>query len=283
MKKRLFTAWLAALCCLLVGCGNNPETDNSATDSLPDSSATESTSNSSDGNGNSDSSSDGDSTSDSSGDGQDGDKLIPPYQQANLASVVFTDCAKSITVDVSANTYLQELLLGTEYFNDYADHVEINPDAPALYTLDLQDVSLSVYEQSCVKFNLSDGSVITAWTADGALDYLATIIDGGATGFTNYSTAQTLEILNAKRVKGEITDKAAFLDNLTTVRLVKLGNPSHYQIGDLGYTIKADTDEIKIYQKFVTVNGELYAIYQGNFEFLKSITFKADSGWLPWV
>ena len=43
-------------------------------------------------------------------------QISAPYAESDLQTLLFTDTAKSVTVDVSANTYLKELLLSLSYY-----------------------------------------------------------------------------------------------------------------------------------------------------------------------
>ncbi|MBQ8294822.1 MAG: hypothetical protein IJX87_00150 [Clostridia bacterium] len=277
MKNR-FVVLIAATCCLLgwfAGCSSNSVTQSSKNSSDP--SLESSLENSSQ------------SSSQSAQQPSEGlVEISAPYAEADLQSVVFTDTAKALTLDVSENQHLRSLLLSAKYYQEETLSLSSsssteneNSAESAKYVLSLQSCDIQIFSANEVCFITADGegqNKQNAVAADEKFAYLETLLDGDEQAIGDYTAEQTLEVKNAENASGEITDKAAFLGDLNKVRVVKLQNKAHYQIGEKTYVLKIGNDQIEVYQKYITVNGDLYAIYQGNFNFLKNLDF-----WLPWL
>ena len=248
MKKKLIAVCIATLCCL-TGCQNGGE------------------------------------SSSSSDRPNDFVKMTTPYGAEDLQTVLFTDENKDLTVNVSDNQHLKSLLLSVEYY-EVPEHSQENALADVQYTLTLANMELQIAQEGVVGF-VTDSETTTALVVRDEFAYLATILGGDVISMDGYTATQTVEVTNAENKQGEITDKTAFLQSLSALRFVKLNNKAHYAIGDKGYTIKIDNDEIFVYQKYVVIGEELYLLCQGNFEFLGGITFGSSStssgGWLPWI
>jgi hypothetical protein len=207
-------------------------------------------------------------------------KMTAPYTAEDLQTVLFTDVEKVLTVEMSDNTRLQSLLLGAEYYTQ----AEPNGEFTAKYILALQGVELQIGTNGEVCFLSADETEQKAVVLNEEFAYLDTLIDGNALSFDGYTATQNIQVYNDKNAEGTISNKAEFLQSLQSVRFVKLNNKADYQTGTKNYTVKIDNDEIGVYAKYVTLNGELYAIYEGSFGFLQDIQFsKIESGELPWL
>lgn len=201
-----------------------------------------------------------------------------PYKAENLQKMVLTDVSRDLTVDVSENTHLKAFLAEVEYYTR-----EEGETGEAKYILALKDMDLRVSESGALSF-VAEGEVVASLIAsDDIFSYLDTLLEGGMYALNGYTTAQTVQVFNSSNAEAEITNKEAFLENLQGVGLIKLMSKTHYQIGEKCYTIKIDNDEIAVYEKYVTVNGNLYGICHGNFNFLKVLKFNVSSGELPWL
>lgn len=260
MRKILIAVLLAALCCL-ASCSWG---ENSNSTLAPDNSQEDSTPN----------------NSEEIEIPEGFTKITTPYTEANVQTILFTDTEKVLTVDVSGNARLQSLLLGVEYYTQAEQSGEIN----AKYVLTLQGVELQIGANGEVCFLFEDETEQKAVVLNNEFAYLDALINGGAVSFDGYTATQNVQVYNDKNAEGTISNKAEFLQNLQSVRFVKLNNKADYQTGAKIYTVKIDNEEIAVYAKYVTLNGNLYAIYEGGFEFLKNMKFdKVESGELPWL
>lgn len=214
---------------------------------------------------------------------EDSLQITTPYSAENLKTVFFTDTEKALTVDVSKNTHLQTLLLGVKYYKPEAIEAPQPAQIEVKYTLSLQGMDLQIGADGVVCFLFEDGTKQNAVVLQNEFAYLETLIEGNVFSFNGYTTGQTVQVFNSGNAEGTIADKQAFLDALKGMRFVKLNNKEHYQIGSKGYTIRIDEEEIAVYKKHVVFNGDLYVVYEGDFDFLKDIKFDASSGWLPWL
>lgn len=212
-------------------------------------------------------------------------KISTPYTAENLQTILFTDKAKDLTVNVSDNQHLKDLLLSVEYYQVPQYSQESGLDNVE-YTLTFVNGGIKIGENGYVGFVAGDATSEALVVRD-EFAYLANIIGGEVTSIEGYTATQNIEVLNANNAEGELSDKAAFLQSLSALRFVKLNNKDHYAIGNKGYVIKIDNDEISVYEKYVVVGEDLYLLYQGDFEFLKGITFDSSTnssgGWLPWI
>ncbi len=274
MKKFFIMMLLSALCCF-AGCEAKQPSDDGQ-----DSYSSQESQNSQGGQ---------DSQGSQEGQGsQDSTIITTPYTAETLGSVFFTDTEKGLTVDVSENTYLQTLLLGVEYHTPQGD---ATPDIEEVkHMLSLQgaeeEVTLQIGVEGAVCFVFEDGSKQRATVLNNEFSYLDTLIDGGITAFEGYTTSHNLQVHDAVNEGGTVKDKAAFLQHLQGVRIIKLTNQAHYRLGEKTYTVHLGRDELLVYQKHVIYKEELYVIHQGDFDFLKDLEFTSStdsSGWLPWV
>ena len=213
-------------------------------------------------------------------------KISAPYAAADLETVLFTDAEKALTLDISDNQHLTSLLLSVEYYEpDQKAEPDISQEN-ASYILSLRNVELEIYADDLVRFtpkNGADGGTETAVVLQDEFAYLDTIIEGGAVAFDGYNATQTIKAYNAQNAVSEVTEKESFLESLQALRFVKLQNKAHYQTGAATYTVQIDSDKITVYQKFVEVNGELYSIYQGDFDFLGALQYSFSSDGAGWM
>lgn len=212
-------------------------------------------------------------------------EISTPYAAEDLQTVLFTDENKDLTVNVSDNQHLKDLLLSVQYY-EVPEYSQKNVLEEVQYTLAFANLELQVGQDGFVGF-VTESETTAALVVRDEFAYLSTILGGAVASFNGYTGAQSVEVYNAKNEKGEISDKAAFLQSFSALQFVKLNNKAHYAIGDKGYAIKIDNDEISVYEKYVVAGEELYLLYQGDFEFLKGITFDSSTnssgGWLPWI
>ena len=250
MKKWLMTAILVAVCCVS-GCGAKG--------------------------GNS-----GESTPDV-GEMMGYTKISTPYTTGDFGGLSFTDAEKSITIDMTTNHYLKDLLAGMNYYlpqdgapTDVAD---------TKYVLSMQGVDLKIGfggDNSNVCFVFADGSTQLSVVVQDEFSYLDTLLAGEIMSIDGYTPAHNIRVHNAENVGGAVKDKEAFLENLQGVQLVGLNNLLHYELGQKTYTVKLGKDEMIVYSRYIVYKGELYVIYQGDFGFLKNVEF-SDSTELPFV
>ena len=264
MKKSFISVCAALICTFSAGCGtaNAPDYGTNSDSSAPSQTTTDTTT-------------DTDTGTDTGTDTPA--KLETPYTEADLATLAFTDTQKGLTVDVSANTYLKSLLLSTEYL---AYTPQTAPQT-AKYIISMQSMDLQVYANGVVGF-VAEKQPLYATVNNGDFSYFDELIAGEVTHIDGYTTSQKISLYDADNGSGKIEDRQAFLQTLQTIGLVKLGNKAHYEIGKRTYLIKIDKEYFRIYQNFVVFGNELYAIYEGDFEFLTEISYTpVEDGWLP--
>ena len=209
-------------------------------------------------------------------------KLETPYLNTELGEILFTDVQKSLTVDISENEYLRELLQTVTYY----DYEQTQADVPAVqvgYVITLQTMEIQICSDNVLRFVYEDESEEFAFVQNNEFAFCATTLGSGVVAFDGYSAEQKITVKNASKASAEELDNEALVEELSELRFVKLGNAEHYEIGDLLYTITIGTDEIVVYNNYVMKNGALYRIYEGNFDFLSDLKFSASSGWLPWL
>ncbi len=210
-------------------------------------------------------------------------KISTPYTVEDLGNLSFTDTGKSLTLDMTDNHCLKDLLAEIGY---YVPKDEVSADtAEAKYVISMQGVDVNVGfdgENGNVCFVFADGSTQWAVVAQDDFSYLDTLIAGGVISIDGYTPAHNIRVHNADNVGGAVKDKAAFLESLQGLRFVKLNNLSHYDLGAKTHTVKLGKDEMSVYAKYVVYKGELHVIYQGDFSFLNNVEF-SDSTELPFV
>ena len=258
MKKWWIAAVLAAVCCVS-GCGskggNSEEsTPNGGVESTPD-----------------------------VGEELGLTRISTPYSAEDLSALTFTDIANSLTVDMTGNSHLKGLMTDMKYY--LPEDGAPTDVADARYTLSLSGMEIKIGfggDNGNVCFVFADGSTQLSVVAQDEFSYLDTLLSSGVVTIDGYTPAYNIRVYDTEDVGGAVKDKATFLESLQGVRFVKLNNLSHYGLGQKTHTVKLGKDEMSVYSKYVVYKGELYAIYQGNFEFLKNVEF-SDSTELPWV
>ena len=215
---------------------------------------------------------------------QEPQKIQTPYKEEDLETMLFYEKERGVTVDISANGYLKELLLGVEYYAAGAPScVQGAGDLQEpLFVLTLGEKTVEVYSKVSVCFVVG-GAEEWAAALNGELEYLTAVLVGEERALDGYAEADEIGVKNAEGASGTVTDKAKFLENLGAVGIVKLGNKENYTLGAGEYTLQIGADELIVYQKYVVVNGDLYGVTQGNFDFLKGLNYGSSSGWLPWL
>ena len=211
-------------------------------------------------------------------------RISTPYSAEDLSALTFTDIANSLTVDISGNSHLKGLLTEMKYYlpGDGA----ITDVTDARYTLSLSGMELKIGfggDNSNVCFVFADGSTQMSVVAQDEFSYLDTLLSSGVVTIDGYTPAYNIRVYDAEDVGGAVKDKAAFLDSLQGLRFVGLSSVEHYSLGQKTHTVKLGKDEMSVYSKYVVYKGELYAIYQGDFGFLKNVELESSSGWLPWL
>jgi len=208
-------------------------------------------------------------------------KIPAPYMAENLIQLSFIDVEKTLTVDMSANSYLQNLLLGVEYYVDAsAEQVDLTE---VKYILSMRGMQVQIGASGAVCFLFDDETKKQASVLKDEFSYLDTLTDGKVLSVDGYTAAHNIEVLNAENKGGAVKDKEDFLNKLQNVRLIKLNDKAHYQTGAVKYTLQMGNDEIVVYENHVMWKGQLYTIYQGSFDFLADVEYSSSSGWLPWL
>ena len=262
MKKGFFALIIAVSCCL-AGCSSS-QLSNSDHSSY---------------------SSEGAQSSDDSQSSQQSSELTnisTPYTVENLTTILFTDVDKALSVEVTANMHLQALLLDAVYYTNSSESLPDDQNADK-YVLSLQGLDLFFKVDGTISFVFADNTAQQAVVLQNEFAYLDTFIETTAVSFDGYTAEQSIKVYDAENKGGTVTNKEDFLQNLRTIHFVKLNNKDHYQLGAATHSVRIDNDELTVYSKYITLNGELYSIYQGDFAFLSDVQFSTSSGWLPWL
>ena len=106
---------------------------------------------------------------------------------------------------------------------------------------------------------------------------------GEALGFGGYNAEQSIEVYKAAGAKAKDLDKADFIESLNQIQYYKVTDKSDYDAGKYSYKIIINGDDIRVYDKILTIGEELYLITAGDFDFLKALSFETSSGELPWI
>lgn len=210
-------------------------------------------------------------------------KLYSPYYEEDLQTITFVDMTQSLTLDMSANTYLKDLLLQADYYEYTPSQDEV---AQVKYALQFADVELQIFSAGLVRFVYANEEE-TEWTVaqveNEEFSYLDTILTGGEVAFDGYTAEQTITVKNGENNDGTISDKENFLATLADMRFIKVSNKTHYQTGSVRYTLTIGEENILFYDNYASKNGELYILSQGDYEFLKALQYGFSSDWLPWL
>lgn len=209
-------------------------------------------------------------------------RIVTPYSSAQLDQILVTDIQKTFTVDVSENEYLRNLLETVEYYESNQSNADFSANEIG-YVITLDTIEINVYTPSLIEFVYEDETTELASVSNNEFAYLSTVVAGDITALDTYSTEQTVSVKNAKSATAKDLDKEWLLDEFGNLSVVKLGNTNHYNLGSWAYTVTIGSDTILIYQYYLTVNGTLYRLYEGSFDFFYDINFGASSGWLPWL
>ena len=199
------------------------------------------------------------------------------YTQEDLASVIFVNVSKGISVDVSANSALKAGLMSVKYHPD-----QKKSDAgKAVYELKLNGKSLYVYPENVVAY---DGSDPYPCLEFGILEYLDGMLSGEVTQLGGFADSASIKIKNNQGQIAQVSDQTDFFAKLGKVNIIKLARASDYTLPNADYTVVIGEERIVICGSYLTVGEDLYAIMEGDFSFFSEYTFASSSdGFLPWI
>lgn len=207
-------------------------------------------------------------------------RLDAPYDAESLSVVLFTDVQKSFTVDVTANTYLQSVLSSAQY---YAPDTDTDTDETTVkYVLALRDISLQFDGDGLITFVAADGATRQAVVKNNEFACLDTLVDGDLFSLDKYTPLYNIKVYDADAEGGAVKDKINFIENLQTLRFVKLNDAERYRVDAPTYTLRLGNDVMLVCPKYVVLNDELLFVCQGNFAFLDGLEYTDDVE-LPWI
>ncbi len=199
------------------------------------------------------------------------------YTTGALASVIFTDLEKGISVDLSANGVLKAGLKSAKY---RADEKKANA-GEAVYELKMDGKSLYIYPENVVAYNGSDPYPCREFNV---LSYLNGLFAGEVTTLGGYDVGASIKVKNKQGLVAEVEDKADFFTELGKVKIIKMANAADYTVQDVEYTVAIGEEAIKICGNYLKIGEDLYAVAQGDFAFLSEYAFSSSSdGFLPWI
>ena len=206
------------------------------------------------------------------------------FTEADFGEIIFNDYRVTddiLTVDLSGNNRLREILESLCYNEAEGD---ITPEGVEKYSLYFGARAFRFYEDGTVLYSDGINGEVSVLLYGEGLSYLDGVTAGAAASVGEYSEDAEITVHDGNNLKAEITENGEFLISLNEVKVIRLSNAEDYTLSELDYTVKIGGDTIKIYGDFITINGELYAIFEGDFDFLSDYTYKSDSsGFLPWV
>lgn len=217
---------------------------------------------------------------------KNGDNLPPEpelfgFSEVDFAEILFEDIADDILIDLSANAMITEILENLYYTDGEGGEM---PATGEKYSLYFGGKSFTVYESGAVWYNDGENAPKQVLLDGEGLSYLDTLTSGDVFALDGYSEAAEIKAYNDANLVAEITEKGEFLANLNEVKVIKLLNRDDYLPLDVEYTIKIGNVTIKIYESYIEIGNDIFAVCEGDFEFLSDLTYKGDSsGFLPWV
>ena len=201
------------------------------------------------------------------------------YKEADLETISLYVTRFDVTLDLSKDTDLKELLLSLKI---YEDNSNVTYEEFAEYILYFGNYEFTIYGYKSITY-IDNDIEYDAFTSDNEFDYLNTLFDFNELNFDSYTAEQSIKVYNAKDATSDITDKEEFLNNLKQVKYIKLNNKDSFSLGDLKYKIQIDDETIEVYEKFLVINNNLYLVTSGSVSFLDNLKFNTSSGWLPWI
>lgn len=200
------------------------------------------------------------------------------YKEADLENISLYVTRLDVTLDLSKDTDLKELLLSLKI---YEDNSNVTYEETAEYILYFGNYEFTIYGYKSIAY-IDNDIEYDALTLGNEFDYLNTLFDFNELNFDSYTAEQSIKVYNAKDATSDITDKEEFLNNLKQVKYIKLKKDA-FNAGELKYKIKIDNETIEVYEKFLVINNNLYLVTSGSLSFLDNLKFNTSSGWLPWI
>lgn len=204
------------------------------------------------------------------------------YKETDLQQISLTLNNYDITLDVSNNTDLKNLLLSIKLFKNKNSQTSEN-ERTSKYVLTFNEYEITIYDDNTICYIDNQTEYDYLYTLNNEFNYLDTLYENQLTSINNYLSSQIIKVFNSLNEFVEIEEKNVFLSNLQEVKCLKLYNADDYQLGDLKYQILIDEELINIYDDYIMINDSLYIIVSGSFNFLNNIDFNSSSGWLPWL
>ena len=203
------------------------------------------------------------------------------FSDGDLEEIFFEDIEGDLLIDLSANTEIREILSGLCYTDGEAT---VMPSEGGRYFISFGGKAFTVFADGAVWYDDGVNAPKSVILSDSGLSYLDGVTSGEAFALCGYSEDAKITVHDGNNLKAEITEKGEFLANLNEVKVIKLLNGGDYLLSEVDYSIKIGEETIKVYGDFVKLGEELYAILEGDFDFLSDYTYKSDSsGFLPWV
>ena len=199
------------------------------------------------------------------------------YATGELASVIFTDAQKGISVDLSANTALKAGLKSAKY---RADEKKTNVGEP-VYELKIDGKSLYVYAENVVAYNGTEAYPCHEFNI---LAYLNGLFVGEVTALGGYATDANVVLKNSQGSIATVNNNAEFFTELGKVKVIKLANKADYTVPSVEYTVAIGAQSHKICGNYLGIGADLYAVIEGNFAFLAEYEYSSSGGeYLPWI
>ena len=196
------------------------------------------------------------------------------YTESDLESIVFHNVTFGITVDLSANTELKNILRNVTY-NSLEKSEGVGE---VLFELTIGGKNFNVFDGNEVEYNGGERVPVDI----DLINFMSTVIDeSGARAFKDYGTDVDIKAYNEKNAFVEVKDaekKEEFLAELAKIELVALNYPAHYTLGNHLYAMQIGEDIIKVYDGYAVVGESLYAVVGGDFDFLADLDYP-----LPWL
>ena len=203
------------------------------------------------------------------------------FSEDELSEVVFCDFAGGFAIDLSDNNEIKHILSELCYLDGEGEQIPVGGEK---YTLSLSNMTFTVFESGAVWYNDGENKPKNVVLSDGGLSYLYSVTVGDIHPIGGYDSGSEIKVYNDKNHIAQISNNDEFLQELYKVKVIELSNAGHYSIGEVGYRIAIGDTVIKVFDGYITVGEKLFAMMDGDFEFLSKLSYKADSsGFLPWV
>ena len=197
------------------------------------------------------------------------------FSEEELSTVFYRDIAGDFFIDLSENAVALGILSELSYFDTTDTNHE---ESVGKFEIAIGTNTITVYNDGTVTYDNGVNEAKTVEIDGDEFEYFYSITVGNVTSVGQYDNSAEIVVYNSKNMICEIEENEEFFENLNEVKVIKLSNGGDYSLSNEEYKISIDNKVIKIYDDFIKIGSDVYAVLDGDFGFLSELSYYYSSG-----